>query len=208
MIAGLLLGLVLAHLFRPQAATLPVARAVAWCTVAIGFGGSMTYGQTIGLTQDAPLVGNWAALAWGMLGLAIKGGIWIGFAGVFLGMGLGGRQYRPLELCVLMAGLLALFVIGTALLNAPSIPSTGSCRESTSPMIEGTGCRALPRREVWGGRCSRCWLLGYVALRKRDILARNLGGGPSWQVRSAFRRRACRPARVEPETFASGVWAS
>jgi hypothetical protein len=54
----------------------------------------MTYGQTIGLTQDPALVGNYAALRWGLLGLAIKGGIWIGFAGVFLGMGLGGVRYR------------------------------------------------------------------------------------------------------------------
>ncbi|GIT38711.1 MAG: hypothetical protein Ct9H300mP7_6320 [Verrucomicrobiota bacterium] len=39
----------------------------------MGFGGSITYGQTIGLTHDGPLIGNWASLRWGMLGLAIKG---------------------------------------------------------------------------------------------------------------------------------------
>ena len=41
----------------------------------------MTYGQTIGLTQDEALIGNWAALRWGLLGLFIKGAVWIGFAG-------------------------------------------------------------------------------------------------------------------------------
>ncbi len=32
----------------------------------------MTYGQTIGLTQDRELVGNWEALRWGMLGCSSK----------------------------------------------------------------------------------------------------------------------------------------
>jgi hypothetical protein len=94
MIAGLLVSLVLVKICCPHAALLPAARAVAWTTIAIGFSGAMTYGQTIGLTQDPALVGNYAALRWGLLGLAIKGGIWIGFAGVFLGMGLGGVRYR------------------------------------------------------------------------------------------------------------------
>ena len=65
-----------------------LARAVALAIVAMGIGGSMTYGETVGLTHDQPLVGNVEALRWGMLGLAIKGGIWISFFGLFLGMGL------------------------------------------------------------------------------------------------------------------------
>ena len=213
MIAGLLMSLVLAHLFRPHAVTLPVARAVAWCTVAIGFGGSMTYGQTIGLTQDGPLIGNWAALAWGMLGLAIKGGIWIGFAGVFLGMGLSGRQYRPLELLLLMAGLLVLFVLGTSLLNAPFDPANKILpRIYFSDDWRWEPEAALkPRREVWGGLLLA--LLGLVldvAVRKRDALARNLGLwavlagalgfplGQSLQAAHAWNR----------EAFATGTWAS
>ena len=62
-----------------------MAKAVALATVAIGFGGSMTYGQTLGLTQDTPLLGNFAALRWGLTGTFIKGSIWIGFFGLFLG---------------------------------------------------------------------------------------------------------------------------
>ena len=69
MLAGLLVSLTLVTLLCPRASLLGAARAVALGTVAIGFGGSMTYGQTVGLTHDPELVGNWAALGWGMLGL-------------------------------------------------------------------------------------------------------------------------------------------
>jgi hypothetical protein len=48
--------------------------------------------QTLGLTQDPGLVGNWEAWRWGMWGLAMKGAVWIGLAGLFLGMGMGGVQ--------------------------------------------------------------------------------------------------------------------
>lgn len=213
MIAGLLLSLVLTHLFRPQAATLPVARAVAWCTVAIGFGGSMTYGQTIGLTQDAPLIGNWAALGWGLLGLAVKGGIWFGFAGVFLGMGLSGQRYRPLELCLLMAALVGLLFVGKAVLNAPFDPAN----KLLPPIYFSADWRwqpeaALkPRPEIWGGLLlALVGLFLYVAVRRRDVLARNLGLwavlggvvgfplGQSFQAFHAWNRDA----------FSTGIWAA
>ena len=78
-------------------------------------------GQTIGLTQDAPLVGHWAALRWGLLGLAIKGGIWIGFAGVFLGMGLSGILYRARWLAFSWLGLLAVCALGIWIFNEPFV---------------------------------------------------------------------------------------
>ncbi len=96
MLAGLLVSLTLVLLCCPQLNGREAMRAVAWATVAIGFGGSMTYGQTVGLTHDRELVGNTQALLWGMLGLSIKGGLWIGFSGVFLGMGLGGEAVSGL----------------------------------------------------------------------------------------------------------------
>ena len=89
MIAGVLIGLTLLLLFGRGAKVEEGARAAALGAVALGIGGSMTYGQTIGLTQDRVLVGNWEAWRWGMLGLAIKGAIWSGFAGLFFGLGFG-----------------------------------------------------------------------------------------------------------------------
>ena len=46
-----------------------------------------------GLTQNKALIGNWEAWRCGMLGLGLKGAVWIGFAGLFFGMGLGGVRY-------------------------------------------------------------------------------------------------------------------
>jgi hypothetical protein len=213
MIAGLLVGLVLVFCFCPQAASLPAARAVAWCTVAIGFGGSMTYGQTIGLTQNGPMIGNWAALRWGMLGLAIKGGLWIGFAGAFLGMGLSGRSYRPRELLCVMLGLLALFFLGVWLLNSPYDPAhrllpriyfSADWRWEPSADLK-------PRREVWGGfLVALIGLVAYLAWARRDVLARNLAGWgvlggalgfPTGQSLQAFHA-------WNAEVFRAGWWAT
>ena len=47
-----------------------------------------------------------------MLGLAIKGGLWIGFGGLLLGAGLGGTRYRPPEISAVFLGCLALFLVG------------------------------------------------------------------------------------------------
>ena len=89
MIAGVLIALTLLLLFGRGAPVEAGARAAAFGAVALGIGGSMTYGQTIGLTQDRAVVGNWEAWRWGMLGLALKGAIWSGFAGLFFGLGFG-----------------------------------------------------------------------------------------------------------------------
>lgn len=177
MIAGLLVGLVLAFLFCPQAPSLSAVRAVAFCTVAIGFGGSMTYGQTVGLTHDAPLIGNWSALQWGLLGLGLKGSIWIGFAGVFLGMGLSGVRYRPLELLSLMCGAVVLFFAGTWLLNEPYDPANKILPKiyfSDDWRWEPEG-DLKPRRELWGGLLfALAAVIVYAALVRKDRLARSL----------------------------------
>lgn len=178
MIAGLLVCLTLALLFCPDASAAPVVRAVAWGTIAIGFGGSMTYGQTVGLTHDPELVGHADAWRWGMLGLAIKGSLWIGFAGAFLGMGLGGVTYRTRELVLVMLGLLALSSLGIWLLNSPFDPA-----HRVLPKIYFSddwhwepGANLKPRREVWGGFLfALLGLLAYTRFVRRDPLAAPLG---------------------------------
>ncbi len=212
MIAGLLVSLVWVFLFCRDAPLLPTLRAVAWCTVAIGFGGSMTYGQTVGLTHDGSLTGNWEALRWGLLGLAVKGGIWIGFGGVFLGMGLGGVRYRSWELLILLIAALGLFQLGSLLLNSPYRPA-----DQVLPWIYFSdswhwepGAVLKPRRECWGGLLAAlATVVVYSGWVRKDRLARNLAfwavlagaiGFPLGQSLQAFHA-------WNPELFRDGLGA-
>ncbi|NUN98732.1 MAG: hypothetical protein HUU16_21460 [Candidatus Omnitrophica bacterium] len=213
MIAGLLVSLTLAVLLCPRTAPLPILRAVALGTVAIGFGGSMTYGQTVGLTHDQALVGNWAALRWGLLGLAIKGGIWIGFAGAFLGMGLGGLRYRWKEILLLMLGMIVMCFLGEWLLNSPFDPAN----KKLPSIYFSSDWRWLPdadlkpRPEVWGGLLF-AWITvtAYAGWRRGDRLARNLAlwgflggalGFPMGQCLQAYHA-------WNREAFQQGIWAT
>ncbi len=178
MIAGLLVALVLVLLFCPRASSLRAARVVAMTAVGFGFGGSMTYGQTVGLTHDVELHGNWPALWWGLLGLFVKGGIWIGFGGAFLGMALSARRYRPMEIMCLLFVITGLLFAGMYLVNEPFNPSQGKLPaiffsdhwdwEPDKPDLR-------PRRERWGGLLfALLGLAAYVGWVKKDCLARNM----------------------------------
>lgn len=213
MIAGLLVGLVLVFLFCPRRTSLGAARAVALVAVGISFGGSMTYGQTVGLTHDGPLIGNWEALRWGLLGLFIKGGIWIAFAGALLGMGLSGRRYRPTEMLCLFVSLVVLLFVGVFLINEPFDPANRELPRfyfSDDWYFEPDNPDVQPRRERWGGLLVA--LLGltiYLGWIKKDRLARNLAfsgflagglGFPLGQCVQAYRR-------WNPEIFTTGFFA-
>lgn len=212
MIAGLLVSLVLVTALRPHAPAPWAMRAAAFGTVGAAFGGAMTYGQTIGLTQDAALVGNWAALRWGMLGLAIKGGVWIGWLGACLGMGLGGVRYRARELLLVMLALVGVSLLGIWLFNSPFEPgqhllprlyfSASWSWRPDAPNLE-------PRREVWGGLLLALVALGAYthAVRGDRLSLRLLGWGviggalgfPLGQSLQAFHA-------WNPEVFARGIW--
>ena len=177
MLAGLLVALVLVYLFGYHLSSLSAARAVALATVAIGFGGSMTYGQTLGLTQDAPLIGNMAALRWGLLGTFIKGSIWIGYFGLFLGLGLGEKKYTMIEMALALIVAIFLFYLGIYVLNEPFDPASKKL-----PSIYFSdhwhwepGETLKPRREQWGGLLFALgWLIAYTGFIKKDLLTRNM----------------------------------
>lgn len=178
MIAGVLVSLVLVLRLAPTASLLPATRGVALATLAMGFGGSMTYGQTIGLTQNTPVLGNLQAFAWGMLGLATKGGLWIGFAGLFLGVGLSKRRTGWLEMTGLSLTLVGLFFLGIWLCNSPFDPAGRNL-----PMVyfsadwvwEPDNETLKPRPEVWGGMLLALlggWL--WCGVIRNDPLVRRL----------------------------------
>lgn len=213
MIAGALASLTLVMLFAPYTSSLTAARAAAMMTVAIGIGGSMTYGQTVGLTHDQALVGNAEAYWWGMLGLAVKGGLWIGFGGTLLGMGLGGRRYRPLEIALLMAALVGLMVLGYWLINTPFDPANKRLPRiyfSDNWYFEPEG-NVKPRPEIWGGYLlALLGLVVYVGGIRRDWLAARMAlvgviagglGFPGGQSIQAFHA-------WHPDAFTEGLFAN
>lgn len=208
MMAGLLFSLVIVFLYGSGLTSLTGARAAALCALGISIGGSMTYAQTVGLTKDPPLIGNWEALRWGMLGLFIKGGIWIGYGGVLLGMGLSGIRYRPLEIILLLLAMLIVFFFGVWLLNSPYDPENRILpRIYFSDHFYFEPEDAQPRRECWGGLLlALATLIGYARIARGDRLALRLGiwailaggigftSGQSIQSYHAW----------NPETFAEG----
>ena len=174
MIAGLLVGLVLVMLFARNMCALSGARAVAFTTLGIAVGGSMTYGQTVGLTHDGPLIGNWDALRWGMLGLFLKGAIWIGLAGLLLGMSLSKTRYQPAELALMFVSAIFLRFWGIQLLNEPFLPADKilpALYFSDDWFWEPDG-DLKPRRELWGGLLvALAALTAYVRWVRFDRLA-------------------------------------
>jgi len=186
MIAGTLAALTLVLLFIPNALSLNGARAAAMMATAIGIGGSMTYGQTVGLSHDSEIIGNVEAWRWGMLGLFLKGGVWIGFGGLFLGMGLGGRRYGPLEITFLLLFALGLYALGVWLINSPFDPFPANPEDKRLPLLyfsdhwdfepdKFAAGEMKPRWETFGGY----WvaLIGlslYARVVRRDRLALRL----------------------------------
>ena len=177
MLAGLLVALVLVYFFAHHFSAIDMAKAVALATVAIGFGGSMTYGQTLGLTQDTPLLGNFAALRWGLIGTFIKGSIWIGFFGLFLGLGLGGKKYSLIEILLILFVSIFFLYLGIYILNEPFNPANKKLPflYFSDDWYWEPDNNLKPRREQWGGLFfALLFLFSYISIVKKDILARNM----------------------------------
>ncbi len=158
MIPGAMLVLALAH-FYPRRHTSLLA---AFGAVGVGFGGEMTYGQTVGFIVKADTF--W----WGFLGLALKGAVWGALAGPFLALGL----YAWTRM-VVVASILALAAteIGWRLINQPK-------------WIYFSNRFDKPREEIWAGFLLAALALtfflrihGFGQPATRLALAGAIGGG-------------------------------
>lgn len=168
MVPGVLIGLTIAVLIVPSAGALRMARFAALAAVGFSFGGSMTYGQTLGLSQNVPI--RETAYWWGMLGTTIKGGIWVALAGAFMGIGLSRRRYGVLETVALMLVMIVLWFVGVWALNCPLDAAGMKVPEIYFSDYWNMGKPGWkPRMELWGGLAfALVGLLAYLAAIRRD----------------------------------------
>ena len=120
--------------------------------VGMAYGGTQTYGQTLGLIihRGEPDY----APARGYAGVALKGGLWHGICGAVLGImfsAAGGQYYSPLAIAVFFAMIPVMQGIGALIFNRPYKPDEGKL-----PKIYFS----LDRREEWGGNAVT--LLGLI----------------------------------------------
>ena len=101
----------------------------AFAAIGVGFGGEMTYGQTVGFIVRAETF--W----WGFLGLALKGAIWGALAGAVITLGL---RPRPGLVTAASAVMLAATAAGWKLINEPK-------------RIYFSNPADKPREEIWAG---------------------------------------------------------
>lgn len=130
MIPGALVALALALLMKLPPGV--AARAAAFGAVGVGFGGEMTYGQTVGFAGQA------ATMGWGLLGLAVKGGVWGLLGGAVAAAGFVRGAFSSQRLVGAFALMAAACWAGWRLINQPKV-------------IYFSNLADRPREEVWAG---------------------------------------------------------
>ena len=104
----------------------------AYGAIGIGFGGQMTYGQTIGLALKPD------TMVWGLTGLTLKGAIWGLLGGAMVALGLTAGRYARRDVVAAFACMVAATWAGWKLLNEPKL-------------IYFSNRLDRPRPEIWFG---------------------------------------------------------
>lgn len=84
-------------------------------TVAIGYGGDMTYGLTLGLARDVD------TRSWGFLGATIKGAVWGLLGGPVIAVGLMANRYKRFDIVVAFLLTVVAYHLGRLLINVPRL---------------------------------------------------------------------------------------
>ncbi len=169
MIPGALVALALCLWLR-----IPPSRCgliAAFGAVGIGIGGEITYGQTVGFARSAD------TLAWGLTGLAVKGGVWGLLGGALLGVGLVYERARRRQLLIALLLMTAGAWAGWTFVNEPKL-------------IYFSDPVDKPRPEIWFGfLLAGLAVLGVFfrdpAVRRLSLIAfiggfLGFGGGGLW----------------------------
>lgn len=144
MIPGALVALMICRFLGFSERT--AATVVAFGAFGVGFGGQMTYGQTLGLLRADETF--W----WGLTGTTLKGGVWGLLGGAVIGLGFSARHMPRRQVAMAFAFLLVGVMVGILEINAPK-------RIYFSDPIN------KPRDESWAGLLiGALALLGYVRL--------------------------------------------
>lgn len=182
LLPGAMLGLILAWASGSEVFTRSFWIISAVCACSMFFGGSQTYGQTIGMTHD--LV-NKSRRIRGRVGLTVKGALWFALAGGLTAMAFGAvaGEYTVWQIVLLVALMPAAKWLGFLLLNTPQKP-----KEGKFPAIyfsEG-------RFEIWGGLAFMVVELMVFQIAKGDWFALNMtiagliSGGAGFLVGNIF----------------------
>lgn len=170
MIPGAMLALALCLLLGRGGKPWSCAVAAAFGAVGIGFGGQMTYGQTIGLT----LVPETAA--WGLLGLTLKGAVWGLLGGAVIAIGLQGPQTLARANRVASLALILGCALGWRLINEPKLVYF------SDPVNK-------PRAEIWAGLILAA--AAYLAVHRNRVASyfawtSAIGGGLGFGIGGAI----------------------
>ena len=155
------------------------AMAALFGAIGVGYGGNMTYGQTLGFLRDSDTV------YWGLLGCLVKGGVWGLLGGAVLGVGLTRHQYDRKTIAIAFIITILAFYVGVKLINEPKL-------------IYFSNRLDKPRDESWAGLLfAALALLTFLLKRgspKLDDIPRRFaawgalggalgfGGGALWMV--------------------------
>ena len=167
MIPGAMAGISLCLLLNREADAALIA---AFAAVGIGYGGQMTYGQTVGLSFDP------ATYWWGMTGFAVKGSAWGLLGGAVLGAALSREHYRKVDLIAALGWMVAGTWLGWKFLNEPRLVYFSNRYDK-------------PRPEIWAGMILGALLLllwlswrAGARLPWRFALWGALGGGAGFSL--------------------------